>query len=112
MRAPDGAYTERHKTISAERGYTLSGRPGDEIAEEPVEEEDGVAAPRVRRRRARARLSRGWSGATLPPVTQEELAQAHRHAAHEHEIEAGLAHPAEGHEFDDHPLREAEAVPL
>ena len=112
MRSPDGAYTERHLPISDARAYRLSTRQVDEVAEEPVEEADGVAAPQVRRRRARARLSRAWSGVELPPATAEELAAAHRHAEHAQELEAGLEHPVDGHEFDDHQLRDSEAVPL
>ena len=112
MRSPDGGYAERHLPVDVATAYTLSTRQVDEIAEEPVEEEDGVAARHVRRRRARARLSRAWSGAALPPTTAEELADARRHAQHAHTLEAGLEHPVDGHEFDDHQLRDAEAVPL
>jgi ubiquinol-cytochrome c reductase cytochrome b subunit len=112
MRSPDGAYAERHLPVDDARAYALSTRQVDEIAEEPVEEEDGLVAPHLRRRRARARLSRAWSGAVLPRTTAEELADAHRHAEHLHTREAGLEHPADGHEFDDHQLRDTEAVPL
>ena len=44
--------------------------------------------------------------------TAEELEEAHHHAEHVHELEAGLDHPAAGHEFDDHQLRDADDVPL
>jgi ubiquinol-cytochrome c reductase cytochrome b subunit len=44
--------------------------------------------------------------------TAEELEEARHHAEHTHELEAGLDHPASGHEFDDHALRDAEDVPL
>ncbi len=112
MRSPDGAYTERHLPIGDARAYTLSTRQVDEVAEEPVEEDDGVAAPHLRRRRARARLSQAWSAVELAPTTAEDLAAARRHAEHSQELEAGLGHPVDGHEFDDHQLRDTEAVPL
>jgi ubiquinol-cytochrome c reductase cytochrome b subunit len=44
--------------------------------------------------------------------TTEELEEARHHAEHTHELEAGLDHPASGHEFDDHQLRDAGDVPL
>jgi len=44
--------------------------------------------------------------------TVEELQEARHHAEHTHELEAGLDHPASGHEFDDHALRDADDVPL
>ena len=112
MRSPDGGYAERHLPVDEARAYVLSTRQVDEVAEEPVAEEDGIAARHVRRRRARARLSRAWSGATLPPTTADELEEAHRHAEHDRALAAGLEHPVDGHEFDDHQLRDAEAVPL
>ena len=44
--------------------------------------------------------------------TREELEEARHHAEHEHALQAGLDHPAPGHEFDDHALRTAGEVPL
>ncbi len=48
----------------------------------------------------------------IQPPTAEELEEARHHAEHEHELEAGLDHPAPGHEFDDHQLRDTDDVPL
>ncbi len=112
LRSADGGYTERHLPIDEARAYTLSTRQVDEVAEAPVEEVDGLATPHVRRRRARARLSRAWSGAALPATTAAELAAARRHAEHDQAQAAGLEHPVAGHEFDDHQLRDTESVPL
>jgi ubiquinol-cytochrome c reductase cytochrome b subunit len=37
--------------------------------------------------------------------TLEELEEGHHHAEHEHELEAGLDHSADGHQFDGrHPI--------
>ena len=44
--------------------------------------------------------------------TRAELEEAHHHAEHEAELQAGLDHPADGHQFDDHQLRDADEVPL
>ena len=60
----------------------------------------------------RARLSRGMFADNVQKPTVEELEEAQHHAEHEHELEAGLDHPAAGHEFDDHALRDADDVPL
>ena len=44
--------------------------------------------------------------------TAAELEEAHHHAAHEAELTSGLDHPVDGHQFDDHRLRDADEVPL
>ena len=62
--------------------------------------------------RIRAKLSRAMFADNVQKPTTEELEEARHHAEHTHELEAGLDHPAAGHEFDDHNLRDAEDVPL
>jgi len=44
--------------------------------------------------------------------TEAELDEARHHAEHENELQSGLDHPAAGHEFDDHNLRDTDDVPL
>ena len=44
--------------------------------------------------------------------TVAELEAAHHHAEHEAELQSGLDHPADGHQFDDHRLRDTDEVPL
>ncbi len=113
MRAPNGAYTERHLPISEQRAYTITARHRDEIyTPESETDEHGVVAPGSRLQRARARLSRGMYADNVQKPTVEELEEARHHAEHVHELEAGLDHPASGHEFDDHALRDADDVPL
>jgi ubiquinol-cytochrome c reductase cytochrome b subunit len=113
MRAPNGAYTERHLPISEQRAYTITARHRDEIyTPESETDEHGVVAPGSRIQRARARLSRGMYADNVQKPTVEELEEARHHAEHVHELEAGLDHPASGHEFDDHALRDADDVPL
>ena len=113
MRAPNGAYTERHLPISEGRAYTITARHRDELyTPESETDEHGVVAPGSRIQRARARLSRGMFADNVQKPTIEELDEARHHAEHVHELEAGLDHPASGHEFDDHALRDAEDVPL
>jgi ubiquinol-cytochrome c reductase cytochrome b subunit len=113
MRSPDGAYTERHLPISEQRAYTITARHRDELyTPESETDEHGVAARGTRLQRARARLSRGMFADNVQKPTVEELEEARHHAEHVHELEAGLDHPASGHEFDDHALRDADDVPL
>ena len=113
MRAPNGAYTERHLPISEGRAYTITARHRDELyTPESETDEHGVVAPGSRIQRARARLSRGMFADNVQKPTVEELEEARHHAEHVHELEAGLDHPASGHEFDDHALRDADDVPL
>jgi ubiquinol-cytochrome c reductase cytochrome b subunit len=75
-------------------------------------DENGVVAPRSRLSRIRARLSRKLYEDNVQKPTLEELEEAGHHAEHERELEAGLDHPASGHEFDDHALRDTPDVPL
>ncbi len=113
MRAPDGAYTERHLPISEQRAYSITARHRDEVyTPESETDEHGVVARGTRLQRAKARMSRGMFADNVQKPTVEELEEAHHHAEHVHELESGLDHPASGHEFDDHQLRDADDVPL
>ena len=105
MRSPDGAYTERHLPISEEKrlhAHRAPPRPSPRAR---------VGRRRERRGRAAAPAPSG-SGPScreamfadnVQKPTVEELEEARHHAEHVHELEAGLDHPAAGHEFDDHP---------
>jgi ubiquinol-cytochrome c reductase cytochrome b subunit len=113
MRAPDGGYTERHLPISHDRAYTITARHRDEVYTPASEtDENGVVAPGTRSQRIRAKLSRGMFADNVQKPTLEELEEARHHAEHIHELEADLEHPAAGHEFDDHQLRDTDEVPL
>jgi ubiquinol-cytochrome c reductase cytochrome b subunit len=113
MRSAEGGYSERHLPVSEERAYTLSARDRDHVHEvEPDVDENGVRAPGSRVEHVRARLSRGMFADNVQKPTAEELEEARHHAEHTHELEAGLDHPAAGHAFDDHALRDAGDVPL
>ena len=62
-------------------------------------------------RRLRGKLSTLMFADNVQKPTLEELEEGHHHAEHEHELEAGLDHSADGHQFDgrhpidDEPLR-------
>jgi ubiquinol-cytochrome c reductase cytochrome b subunit len=113
MRSPEGGYSERHLPISEARAYTITARDRDHVHElEPDVDENGIAAPGSRMQRIRARLSQGMYADNVQKPTAEELEEAKAHAEHVHELEAGLDHPASGHEFDDHSLRDVDDVPL
>ena len=78
---------------------------------------NGVAAPRRSGPlgaldRLRGRLSTVMFADNVQKPTREEIEEARHHAEHEHALQAGLDHPAPGHEFDDHALRTAGEVPL
>jgi ubiquinol-cytochrome c reductase cytochrome b subunit len=113
MRSPEGGYSERHLPISPTRAYVLTARDRDTVyAHDGDTDENGVAAPGTRGDKIRAKLSHAMFADNVQKPTVEELEEAKAHAHHEHELEAGLDHPAPGHEFDDHNLRDAEDVPL
>ncbi len=103
MRSADGGYSERHLPISEERAYTLTARERDEIYElESDVDANGVAAPGTRANALRAKLSKAMYSDNVQKPTAEELDEAHHHADHEHELQAGLDHAVDGHQFDGH----------
>jgi ubiquinol-cytochrome c reductase cytochrome b subunit len=113
MRSPEGGYSERHLPISEASAYTLTARQRDEVyVPESDTDENGVVAPGTRVGRIRARLSRAMYADNVQKPTAEELEEARHHAEHERELTSGLDHPASGHEFDDHALRDTPDVPL
>ena len=113
MRSPDGGYTERHLPISDANAYTLTARDRDEIySTDGATDANGVVAPGSRVQAIRAKLSKASFGHNVQKPTAEELAEAHAHAAHPPALEAGLDHPADGHQFDGHSDKTADEVPL
>ncbi|MBA2952246.1 ubiquinol-cytochrome c reductase cytochrome b subunit [Nocardioides sp. MAH-18] len=113
MRSPEGGYTERHLPLPASTAYTLTARHRDPEVNGHHEAVDanGVAAPgtgRLEGLRTRLRTLM-WSDNVQKP-TREELDEGHHHAEHEHELQAGLDHSADGHQFDGHHLVEDETL--
>jgi ubiquinol-cytochrome c reductase cytochrome b subunit len=112
MRSAEGGYTERHLPLSQAEAYALTARQRDPEPERPTVDENGVRAPGSGTELARVRLSRWMFAGNAQKPTTAELEEARRHAQHTHELESGLDHPVEGHEFDDHNLRDTDRVPL
>ena len=109
MRSAEGGYSERHLPIAGSRAYTLTARDRDEVYEPAAETDaNGVPAPHSRKEKLRARLSRLMYADNVQKPTAAELEEAHHHAEHEHELQAGLDHSADGHQFDGHHLVEEE----
>jgi ubiquinol-cytochrome c reductase cytochrome b subunit len=111
MRSAEGGYTERHLPIAESRAFTLTSRDRDEAyASNGEPDANGVSAPGSRIKAARARLSAGWFGHNVQKPTKEELDAGHAHAEHEHELQAGLDHPADGHQYDGHHTVEEDSL--
>jgi ubiquinol-cytochrome c reductase cytochrome b subunit len=112
MRSAEGGYTERHLPISEGSAYALTARDRDEMASEtPETDENGVRGPGTSRiERLRLRLNRGWYQHNVQKPTRAELEEAHHHAEHEHALQSGLDHPADGHQFDGHHTVDEEAL--
>jgi ubiquinol-cytochrome c reductase cytochrome b subunit len=111
MRSAEGGYSERHLPISGSRAYTLTARDRDRIYElESTTDGNGVKAPGSRAGKIRARLSRGMFEHNVQKPTQEQLDEGHHHTEHEHELQAGLDHAADGHQFDGHHAVEGEEL--
>ncbi|CAM3536199.1 ubiquinol-cytochrome c reductase cytochrome b subunit [Nocardioides dubius] len=101
MRSAEGGHAERHLPIDEGKAYTLTARDRDEVYDpESDTDANGVAAPDSRSSRLRAKLSRAMFADNVQKPTAAELEEAHHHAEHEHELEAGLDHAADGHQFD------------
>ena len=101
MRSPQGGYSERHAPLPPERAYTLTARDRDEVYTlDSGEDANGVASKGAALKKVRARLSEKYFADNVQKPTSEELDEAHHHAEHEHELESGLDHPADGHQFD------------
>jgi ubiquinol-cytochrome c reductase cytochrome b subunit len=101
MRSPEGGYSERHLPLSEARAYRLTARDREEVYSGPGETDaNGVAAPDTRAQRLRAKLSTLMYADNVQKPTVEELEEGHHHAEHEHELEEGLDHSADGHQFD------------
>lgn len=113
MRSPDGGYSERHLPISDTSAYVLTARDRDEIyTVDGDTDSNGVVAPGSRVQALRAKLSQKMYGYNVQKPTAAEIEEAHHHAAHEHELEAGLDHPADGHQFDGHSDHTVDEAPL
>ncbi len=92
LRLPSGEFLEIHEPVDDETRAKILAKVDVEPLEMPELEDDrGVANPKARRRRLRARWSRFYYGANIPTPTPEELAEAQHHVEHElHEaVDAG-----------------------
>ncbi|CUR53928.1 putative cytochrome b [metagenome] len=112
MRSPEGGYSEKHLPLPVESAYKLTAREADKVYTGPsAADSNGVAAPGTLKEKLRARLSTLMYADNIAPPTADELEEGHQHAEHEHELEAGLDHSADGHQFDgrhtidDEPIR-------
>lgn len=113
MRSAEGGYSERHLPLPESTAYTLTARDRDpEVNGHHTEvDANGVAAPgtgRLEGLRTRLRTLM-WTDNVQKP-TREELDAGHHHADHEHELQEGLDHAADGHQFDGHHLVEDETL--
>ena len=111
MRSPQGGYTERHLPIAEAKAYTLTARDREEVYALNGDAER-LSGRKLALAKARAKLSAAYYGDNVQKPTPAELEEARHHAGHEHALEAGLDHPADGHQFDgrgdvdaDHQLR-------
>lgn len=113
MRSAEGGYSERHLPLPESTAYTLTARHRDpEVnGHHAAVDANGVPSPatgRLHKLRTQLRTLM-WSDNVQKP-TREELDEGHHHAEHEHELQAGLEHPADGHQFDGHHLVEDETL--
>ncbi|NYD42323.1 cytochrome b [Nocardioides panaciterrulae] len=103
MRSPEGGYSERHLPLPVDKAYTLTARARDEfpsLGGEP--DANGVPAPHSPGQKLRGKLATLMYADNVQKPTSEELEEAHHHTDHEHELQAGLDHAADGHQFDGH----------
>ncbi|MFC4786581.1 cytochrome bc1 complex cytochrome b subunit [Nocardioides sp. MAHUQ-72] len=110
MRSPEGGYSERHLPIDPARAYAMTARERDDLHAIETAETDanGVPAPGTRSQKLKAKLATLMYADNVQKPTAEELEEAHHHAEHEQALQAGLDHPADGHQFDGHHLVDEE----
>ncbi len=103
MRSAEGGYSERHLPINEAKAFALTSRDRDEpYTSDGGTDANGVVAPGSRIAQVRAGLSNRWYQHNVQKPTREELDEGHHHAEHEHELQTGLDHPADGHQYDGH----------
>ncbi|MGH3307403.1 MAG: cytochrome bc1 complex cytochrome b subunit [Nocardioides sp.] len=111
MRSAEGGYSERHLPINDAAAYTLTARDRDRIHSQPsTVDGNGVPAPGSRMGALRAKLSEKMYAHNVQKPTREEIEEGHHHTEHEQELQAGLDHPADGHQFDGHHAVEGEEL--
>jgi len=111
MRSPEGGYSERHLPIGDGPAYAITARDRDEVIEDPhAFDAYGVATPGLRTKRVRAKLSQWMFRDNVQKPSPDELEHGHHEAEHEAELESGLDHSADGHQFDGR--RPLEGEPL
>jgi ubiquinol-cytochrome c reductase cytochrome b subunit len=111
MRSAEGGYSERHLPINDAAAYTLTARDRDRVHTPPSNVDgNGVPAPGSRIQALRAKLSEKMYAHNVQKPTREELEEGHHHTEHEQELQAGLDHPADGHQFDGHHAVEGEEL--
>jgi ubiquinol-cytochrome c reductase cytochrome b subunit len=109
MRSPEGGYSERHLPLPEAKAYTMTARERDEMPAIGAEPDvNGVPAPHTRGEKLRERLATLMYADNVQKPTTEELEEAHHHSDHEHELQSGLDHAADGHQFDGHHLVDEE----
>jgi ubiquinol-cytochrome c reductase cytochrome b subunit len=84
-RLPHGEFIELHKPVDPAKIAVLkASRHSDYLPLEvgPEVDENGVKAKGLRGRKVRAAISRFYFADRVPPVTDEEIAEAHSHEAH------------------------------
>jgi len=109
MRSPEGGYSERHLPVSPARAYSMTARERDELpALEGETDANGIPTPGSRSQKVKAKLATMMYADNVQKPTPEELEEAHHHVDHENELQAGLDHPADGHQFDGHHLVDEE----
>ncbi|MCM0622588.1 cytochrome bc1 complex cytochrome b subunit [Nocardioides bruguierae] len=91
-RSPEGGYSEKHEAVSAERAYTLTSRPRDEVYSIAADKDaNGVQRPTGRLSGLRERLSHLWFADNVQKPTQEEYDEGQEHLAHaDHDDHAEL----------------------
>ena len=91
LRLPHGEFIEIHTPISDEQKAVILSKIDVPVMALPVATDaNGVATPKLRAKRRRARWSRAYFGDNVARPTAQELEEAahHAHEAHAHEVHA------------------------
>ena len=111
LRTPEGEFIEIHTPLpEAQKAKILGKVDHAPLALDAGVDENGVANPKGRSAKHRARLSRWWYGDNIPLPTPAELAAAEEHAAHEYHEQQSVLEDYDNLEITGEPVLHSPAI--
>jgi ubiquinol-cytochrome c reductase cytochrome b subunit len=111
LRTPEGEFIEIHTPLPAkQQAVILSKHDIAPLAIETGYDENGVADPKRRSDRLRAKLSQWWYGDNIALPSRAELAAAQAHAAHDYHEQESVVDDYRNLEITSEPVLHSAAI--